>query len=283
MPDDYETSVVSDVITSWLNKIKNYPVLTREEEIDLIKQARAGNEQAYEKFTKCNLRLVVSIAKKYYCNTTMSFEDLIQEGNIGLITAIMKFDTEAGCKFSTCATPWIKQAINRALIKQPRTIRLPAHKDQLLKKIRRFINEYSLLNEKEPSVDEIAQNLEVSKTDILELFPYINECASLDAALESDERTSFGEMIEDHSALSPDYNIIQNDNLNIILSVLDTLSEQEKQILILRFGLCGNEAHTLEEIGEKFDLTKARIQQVEMKALRKLRQPCRAKILKEAM
>ena len=283
MPDDYEISAVPDVITSWLNKIKNYPVLSREEEIDLIKQIRAGNEEAYDKFVKCNLRLVVSIAKKYYTNSTVAFADLIQEGNLGLMKAVDKFDINAGFKFSTCATPWIKQAIYRALVTYPRTVRLPAHKDQLLKKIRKFMNEYSLLNEKEPSVSEIATSLEASETEILELFPYINDCTSLDATLESDERTSFGEMIEDHSTLAPDYNLIQNDNTNIILSVLDTLSEQEKKIIILRFGLCGNQPHTLDEIGKEFDLTKARIQQVEARALRKLRQPARARVLKEAM
>lgn len=283
MTNNYDPPVVPDVITSWLNRIKNFPVLSKEQEIELIQKIRMGDIEAYHYFIECNLRLVVSIAKNYYHNTTMSFEDIIEEGNIGLINAISKFDISKGCKFSTCATDWIRQSISRAIMEQSKTIRLPADKHQLVKKLKKAIKTYTDEHHKEPTSDELAEQFKVNKQTIIELFPYINDCISLDVTLDSDEKTSFGEMIEDEHSLSPEANIITNDNKNIILSVLNTLSDQEKDVIILRFGLSGNRPHTLDEIGELYDVTKERIRQIEAKALRKLRQPSRANILKQAI
>ena len=280
---DYDISAVPDVITSYFNQIKKIPVLTPEEEIYYIKQIQNGDQEALMYFIKCNLRLVVSIAKQYYHNTTMAFEDLIQEGNLGLIKAVLKFDVEKGNKFSTFITPWIRQAISRALREQSKTIRLPADKYQLVKKLKKEIKNFSDEHQREPTASELAEQFNVSQQVIIELFPYINDCVSLDGVLDSDERTTFGELIEDTKSPLPESNIIATDNTNIILSVLNTLSEQEKDVIILRFGLCGNNPHTLDEIGEKYNVTKERIRQVEAKALRKLRQPSRANILKEAM
>lgn len=283
MNDDYDISVVPDVITSYFNKISKLPILTQEEEVYYIKRIQNGDQEALKYFIKCNLRLVVSIAKQYYHNTTMAFEDIIQEGNIGMIKVIPKFDISKGYKFSTFVTPWIHQAISRALREQSKTIRLPADKYQLVKKLKKAIKKYSDEHQKEPTATELSEQFNVSKQTIIELFPYVNDCISLDGILDSDERTTFGDLIEDTKTPLPESNIIATDNTNIILSVLDTLSEQEKDVIILRFGLCGNNPHTLDEIGEKYNVTKERIRQVESKALRKLRQPSRANILKEAM
>lgn len=276
-----EVAETPDIITQYFKQISKFPVLSKEEEIYYIKKIQQGDKEAYDYFIKSNLRLVVSIAKSYYHNTTMSFEDIIQEGNIGLINAISKFDLAEGCRFSTCATPWIKQSISRALINNSKTIRLPAHKTQLVKHMKNFIKEYNDKNHSEPTVTQVAKHFSISEKAVLEVFPYLNECISLDAPLETDDKTTVSETIQDVKNISPEEKAILKNRSQIILSVLETLSEQEKNIIIMRFGLIDGIPKTLDEVGAYYEVTKERIRQIEEKALRKLRQPIRANILKQ--
>ena len=280
MDDTYTNNTVPDATSAYFSQIGKYSVLTEEEEKDLITRAQNGDKEAYDKLVKHNLRLVVSVAKHYYKNTTMSLLDLIQEGNIGLIKAIPKFDFNKGCKFSTFITPWIRQSISRAVTNQPRTIRIPSNKMQLIKKIKNYINTVSKSADQKPSIEEISKELEIEESDIIELLPYINECISLDHTLDSDEDSVLSDLIPDENTESPESIVLRKDDRDIILKVLDTLNEKEKDVIIMRFGLDGNIPLTLEEVGKNLDVTKERIRQIESNALRKLRHPSRANILK---
>lgn len=278
---DTQNTVVPDAITSYFAQIGDYPVLEQEKERELIALAQSGNKEAYDELVKSNLRLVVSIAKRYYKNTTMSLLDLIQEGNIGLMNAIPKFELSQGTRFSTYATQWIRQSISRSVSEHSATVRIPSHKQKMLKMIKAYIHQYKAENEKDPTIQEIAEMLNIDKNDILDLMPYINQMFSLDSALEDENDSPLSSMIADLTAPSPETEVLKKDDAKIIMSVLNTLTPKEKEVIILRFGLDGNTVHTLEEVGEHFHVTKERIRQIEETALRKLRHPSRTNILKQ--
>lgn len=276
-----QNTVVPDAITSYFAQIGDYPVLEQEKERELIALAQSGNKEAYDELVKSNLRLVVSIAKRYYKNTTMSLLDLIQEGNIGLMNAIPKFELSQGTRFSTYATQWIRQSISRSVSEHSATVRIPSHKQKMLKMIKAYIHQYKAENEKDPTIQEIAEMLNIDKNDILDLMPYINQMFSLDSALEDENDSPLSSMVADLTAPSPETEVLKKDDAKIIMSVLNTLTPKEKEVIILRFGLDGNTVHTLEEVGEHFHVTKERIRQIEETALRKLRHPSRTNILKQ--
>lgn len=276
-----QNTVVPDAITSYFTQIGDYPVLEQEKERELIALAQNGDKEAYDELIKSNLRLVVSIAKRYYKNTTMSLLDLIQEGNIGLMNAIPKFELSQGTRFSTYATQWIRQSISRSVSEHSATVRIPSHKQKMLKMIKAYIHQYKAENEKDPTIQEIAEMLNIDKNDILDLMPYINQMFSLDSALEDENDSPLSSMIADLTAPSPETEVLKKDDAKIIMSVLNTLTPKEKEVIILRFGLDGNTVHTLEEVGEHFHVTKERIRQIEETALRKLRHPSRTNILKQ--
>ena len=276
-----QNTVVPDAITSYFAQIGDYPVLEQEKERELIALAQSGNKEAYDELVKSNLRLVVSIAKRYYKNTTMSLLDLIQEGNIGLMNAIPKFELSQGTRFSTYATQWIRQSISRSVSEHSATVRIPSHKQKMLKMIKAYIHQYKAENEKDPTIQEIAEMLNIDKNDILDLMPYINQMFSLDSALEDENDSPLSSMIADLTAPSPETEVLKKDDAKIIMSVLNTLTPKEKEVIVLRFGLDGNTIHTLEEVGEHFHVTKERIRQIEETALRKLRHPSRTNILKQ--
>ena len=276
-----QNTVVSDAITSYFAQIGDYPVLEQEKERELIALAQSGNKEAYDELVKSNLRLVVSIAKRYYKNTTMSLLDLIQEGNIGLMNAIPKFELSQGTRFSTYATQWIRQSISRSVSEHSATVRIPSHKQKMLKMIKAYIHQYKAENEKDPTIQEIAEMLNIDKNDILDLMPYINQMFSLDSALEDENDSPLSSMIADLTTPSPEAEVLKKDDAKIIMSVLNTLTPKEKEVIVLRFGLEGNTVHTLEEVGEHFHVTKERIRQIEETALHKLRHPSRTNILKQ--
>lgn len=276
-----QNTVVPDAITSYFAQIGNYPVLEQEKERELIALAQNGDKEAYDELIKSNLRLVVSVAKRYYKNTTLSLLDLVQEGNIGLMNAIPKFELSQGTRFSTYATQWIRQSISRSVSEHSSTVRIPSHKQKMLKMIKTYIHQYKAENEKDPTIEEIAEMLNIDKNDILDLMPYINQMFSLDSALEDENDSPLSSMIADLTAPSPETEVLKKDDAKIIMSVLNTLTPKEKEVIILRFGLDGNTVHTLEEIGEHFHVTKERIRQIEETALRKLRHPSRTNILKQ--
>lgn len=276
-----QNTVVPDAITSYFAQIGDYPVLEQEKERELIALAQSGNKEAYDELVKSNLRLVVSIAKRYYKNTTMSLLDLIQEGNIGLMNAIPKFELSQGTRFSTYATQWIRQSISRSVSEHSATVRIPSHKQKMLKMIKAYIHQYKAENEKDPTIQEIAEMLNIDKNDILDLMPYINQMFSLDSALEDENDSPLSSMVADLTTPSPEAEVLKKDDAKIIMSVLNTLTPKEKEVIVLRFGLEGNTVHTLEEVGEHFHVTKERIRQIEETALRKLRHPSRTNILKQ--
>ena len=276
-----QNTVIPDAITSYFAQIGDYPVLEQEKERELIALAQNGDKKAYDELIKSNLRLVVSIAKRYYKNTTMSLLDLIQEGNIGLMNAIPKFELSQGTKFSTYATQWIRQSISRSVSENSATVRIPSHKQKMLKMIKAYIHQYKAENEKDPTIEEIAEMLNINRNDILDLMPYINQMFSLDSALEDETDSPLSSMVADLMAPSPEIEVLKKDDSKIIMSVLNTLTPKEKEVIILRFGLEGNTVHTLEEVGEHFNVTKERIRQIEETALRKLRHPSRTNILKQ--
>lgn len=276
-----QNTVVPDAVTSYFAQIGDYPVLEQEKERELIALAQSGNKEAYDELVKSNLRLVVSIAKRYYKNTTMSLLDLIQEGNIGLMNAIPKFELSQGTRFSTYATQWIRQSISRSVSEHSATVRIPSHKQKMLKMIKAYIHQYKAENEKDPTIQEIAEMLNIDKNDILDLMPYINQMFSLDSALEDENDSPLSSMVADLTTPSPEAEVLKKDDAKIIMSVLNTLTPKEKEVIVLRFGLDGNIVHTLEEVGEHFHVTKERIRQIEETALRKLRHPSRTNILKQ--
>lgn len=216
--------VIPDAITSYFAQIGDYPVLEQEKERELIALAQNGNKEAYDELVKSNLRLVVSIAKRYYKNTTMSLLDLIQEGNIGLMNAIPKFELSQGTRFSTYATQWIRQAISRSVSEHSATVRIPSHKQKMLKTIKAYIHQYKADNEKDPTVQEIAEMLNIDKNDILDLMPYISQMFSLDSALEDENDSTLSSMVADLTTPSPETEVLKKDDAKIITSVLNTLT-----------------------------------------------------------
>ena len=269
-----------DATHMYLKQIGQYDLLTPEEEIKLAKEAQAGDVESRTKLVSSNLRLVVSIAKKYHKNVGMSFLDIIQEGNIGLMKSVDKYDPASGYRFSTYATWWIRQTISRAITNQANTIRVPAHMFDIQSKVSKASQKLHNELGREATIEEIANELNVSTEKVEEVYHLIHTPMSLDYTVGEDDDTSVGDLIADTEAISPEEMAIQQERREAILKVLNTLSEKEKEVIMWRFGLTDGEAKTLEEVGAMYGVTKERIRQIEIKALRKLRQPFRQALLK---
>lgn len=279
---DYDTSVVLDGVKAYLKSIGNHPRLSFDQEKELSVKALAGDRDAVNTLVECNLLLVVSVAKKYY-GCGLPLLDLIQEGNLGLIKAAEKYDGTKGWRFSTYATYWIRQAISRALGDQSRTIRIPANMVELLSKVKKATAELTQKLGRAPSDKEIAAHTDIELDKIQTVMDLAQATTSLDTPVDDEGETCMGDLIADHGAENPMANIIREANSQIIAAVFDTLGSREAEILKMRFGIDADKAMTLEEVGQHYGLSKERIRQIENKAIRKLRNPIRAKMLKEAM
>lgn len=278
----YDDTVVLDGVKAYLKSIGNHPRLTAQEEVELSERALAGDVDAINRLVECNLLLVVSIAKKYY-GCGLPLLDLIQEGNIGLMKAATKYDGSKGFRFSTYATYWIRQAISRALGDQSRTIRIPANMVELLSKVKKATNELTIALNRIPTDEEIADRLNVELDKVQTVMDIAQATSSLDVAVDDDGETCVGDLVADANAENPLAEMIREANLQIIESVFQTLSTKEAEILRMRFGINRDKPMTLEEVGQEYGVTKERIRQVENKAIRKLRHPARARMLREAM
>lgn len=271
----------NEAVREYLKSIRNIPLLSEEDEYKIAIAAANGDENARQTMITSNLRLVVKIAKTYIGRSSnLSFLDLIQEGNMGLMRATEKFDAEKGFRFSTYATYWIKQAISKAIIDQSRAVRLPAHIINELNKFNKAIRDLSQQYGRTPSDKELAEYLNVSVKKISEYYTISKEPCSLDVTIDEDEDTAMIDLIADENATK----FMDIDDLSIrdtIYSVLNTLSERERKIIELRFGFTDGRQHTLEEVGKEFNLTKERIRQLEASALKKLRNPVRSEKLRE--
>lgn len=264
----------------YLNEINQIPLLSVEEEKELTTKAAQGDSAAKEKLINSNLKLVVSIAKKFQDNG-ISFLDLIQEGNIGLMTAIDKFDNSLGYRFSTYAYYWIKTTISRAVNQQNRSIRIPVYMVEKLSKYKKIEQELSQKYNREPTENEIAEKMDISAKEIRELKEYLSDTVSLDAPIGDDKEDSFGSFVEDNSNGNPADNYEREDMSKILLKVLDTLPEREAGILKMRFGIGYSSPLTLEEVGKRYSLTRERVRQIEASALKKMRNPIRANKLRD--
>lgn len=267
---------IDDPVRMYLKEIGRVPLLSADEEIKLAKRMEDGDLEAQKRLAEANLRLVVSIAKRYV-GRGMLFLDLIQEGNLGLIKAVEKFDYNKGYKFSTYATWWIRQAITRAIADQARTIRIPVHMVETINKLIRVSRQLLQSLGREPSPEEIAKEMDVSVDRVREIMKIAQEPVSLETPIGEEEDSHLGDFIEDHDAPAPAEAasfVLLKEQLE---DVLDTLTEREEKVLRLRFGLDDGRARTLEEVGQNFGVTRERIRQIEAKALRKLRHPSRSK------
>lgn len=275
-----EGVAIDDPVRMYLKEIGKVPLLTSEEEVALAKRIEAGDEYAAKQLAEANLRLVVSIAKRYV-GRGMLFLDLIQEGNLGLIKAVEKFDFTKGFKFSTYATWWIRQAITRAIADQARTIRIPVHMVETINKLIRI--ERQLLQElgRAPQAEEIAEIMEMPPEKVREIMKIAQEPVSLETPIGEEEDSHLGDFIPDDDALAPAEAAAFTMLKEQLISVLDTLTPREEKVLRLRFGLDDGRSRTLEEVGKEFNVTRERIRQIEAKALRKLRHPSRSKKLKD--
>lgn len=271
---------VDDPVRMYLKEIGKVPLLTAEEEVYLAKRMESGDEMAKRKLAEANLRLVVSIAKRYV-GRGMLFLDLIQEGNLGLIKAVEKFDYTKGYKFSTYATWWIRQAITRAIADQARTIRIPVHMVETINKLirvsRQLLQEYG----REPLPEEIAEEMGISEEKVRDILKIAQEPVSLETPIGEEEDSHLGDFIPDDDAPAPAEAAAFALLKEQLMDVLDTLTPREEKVLRLRFGLDDGRARTLEEVGREFNVTRERIRQIEAKALRKLRHPSRSKKLKD--
>ena len=278
--DTLEGVSIDDPVRMYLREIGKIPLLTYEQELDLAKKILDGNEAAKQKLAESNLRLVVSIAKKYV-GRGMQFLDLIQEGNMGLIKAVEKFDYTKGYKFSTYATWWIRQAITRAIADQARTIRIPVHMVETINKLIRTSRHLLQQNGREPSPEEIAKEMEVSVEKVLEIQKIAQDPVSLETPIGEEDDSHLGDFIQDDDSPSPQESASYTMLREQLDEVMSTLTPREAKVLRLRFGLDDGKARTLEEVGKEFKVTRERIRQIEAKALRKLRHPSRSKKLRD--
>lgn len=271
---------IEDPVRMYLKEIGKVPLLSAEEEVELAKRMAEGDEEAKKRLAEANLRLVVSIAKRYV-GRGMLFLDLIQEGNLGLIKAVDKFDWTKGYKFSTYATWWIRQAITRSIADQARTIRIPVHMVETINKLIRVSRQLLQEEGREPTPDEIAEEMGISVEKVREILKIAQEPVSLETPIGEEEDSHLGDFIPDDDAPAPAEAAAFSMLKEQLVDVLGTLTEREQKVLKLRFGLEDGRARTLEEVGKKFDVTRERIRQIEAKALRKLRHPTRSKKLKD--
>lgn len=279
---DYDESYVLDGIKAYLKSIGNHPRLSFEEEKELSALALQGDMNAINRLVECNLKLVIPIAKRYH-GCGLPLLDLIQEGNIGLIKAAEKYDGTKGFRFSTYATYWIRQTISRALGDQSRTIRIPANMVELLGKVRRVSAELTVKLHRNPTDKEIADALGADLDKVQTVMDLAQATSSLDVAVDDEGETCVGDLIADESAVSPFQNLVKEANCEIVEAVLSTLSVKEAEVLRMRFGIGADKPMTLEEVGQHYGVTRERIRQIENKAIRKLRNPLRANMLREAM
>jgi len=278
--DILEGVSTEDPVRMYLKEIGNVPLLSGDEEVELARKVEEGDEEAKKKLTEANLRLVVSIAKKYV-GRGMPFLDLIQEGNMGLMKAVDKFDYTKGYKFSTYATWWIRQAITRGIADTGRTIRVPVHMVETINKTLRMTR--TLLQElgREPTPEEVAERLNVPVSRVREVLKISRDPVSLDTPIGEEDDSHLGDFIEDDTALSPADSAAFSMLREELSTALESLTDRERQVVRLRFGLEDGRARTLEEVGKEFNVTRERIRQIEAKALRKLRHPSRSKRLKD--
>ena len=278
----FEGISVDDPVRMYLREIGRIPLLTYDEELDLAKRILQGDEEAKQKLAESNLRLVVSIAKKYV-GRGMLFLDLIQEGNMGLIKAVEKFDYTKGFKFSTYATWWIRQAITRAIADQARTIRIPVHMVETINKLIRTSRNLLQQLGREPSPEEIAKEMEIPVEKVVEIQKIAQDPVSLETPIGEEEDSHLGDFIQDEDSPAPhdaaSYTLLKEQ----LEEVMNTLTPREAKVLRLRFGLDDGKSRTLEEVGKEFNVTRERIRQIEAKALRKLRHPSRSKKLRDYM
>ena len=269
-----------DPVRMYLKEIGTVPLLTAEEEVELAKRKAKGDKAAKEKLVEANLRLVVSIAKRY-TGRGMSFLDLVQEGNLGLIKGVEKFDYNKGFKLSTYATWWIRQSVTRALADHARTIRVPVHMVETINRMSKMQRKLTLELGYEPSTKELANALDMTEDKVLEIMQIAREPASLETPIGEEDDSNLGDFVADNNTVTPEGNIESVMLKGHIAELLDDLKEREREVIILRFGLRDGHPRTLEEVGKEFHVTRERIRQIEAKALRKLRNPVRSKKIKD--
>ena len=272
--------MATDSINLYLKEIRQFPLLTAEEEKDLLDKIKKGDRLAKERLVEANLRLVVSIAKKYQ-NNGLPLLDLIQEGNIGLFHAVEKFEPERGFRFSTYASWWIKQTISRSLDNISKMIRMPAYVVEDVNKLKNAERALTIELGRTPSLEEVANSMKMSVEKVSKLYDNYREVSSLDVSVGDDEEATMGELIADTNSLSPEETVDIQAETEVLDMILGTLENRESEVIRYRYGLMDGEPRTLEEVGHIFGLTKERIRQIEAKALRKLRNPFRAKLLRE--
>ena len=269
-----------DPVRMYLKEIGTVPLLSADEELVLAKRKAEGDESAKERLIEANLRLVVSIAKRY-TGRGMSFLDLVQEGNLGLIKGVEKFDYTKGYKLSAYATWWIRQSVTRALADQARTIRVPVHMVETINKMSKMQRKLTLELGYEPSVTELAEALEMSEDKVMEIMQIAREPASLETPIGEEDDSNLGDFVADNNVLTPEGNVESVMLREHIDALLGDLKERERQVIVLRFGLEDGHPRTLEEVGKEFNVTRERIRQIEAKALRKLRNPVRSKRIRD--
>ena len=271
-----------DPVRMYLKEIGTVPLLTADEELELAKRKADGDEAAKERLIEANLRLVVSIAKRY-TGRGMSFLDLVQEGNLGLIKGVEKFDYTKGYKLSTYATWWIRQSVTRALADQARTIRVPVHMVETINKMSKMQRKLTLELGYEPSIPELAKALDMTEEKVMEIMQIAREPASLETPIGEEDDSNLGDFVADSNMVTPEQNVESVMLREHIDSLLGDLKERERQVIVLRFGLEDGHPRTLEEVGKEFNVTRERIRQIEAKALRKLRNPVRSKRIRDVL
>lgn len=273
-------TIADDSVRMYLREIGTIPLLSAEDEVELAKRMETGDKSAKEQLIEANLRLVVSVAKRF-TGRGLSFLDLIQEGNLGLMRAVEKFDYTKGYKFSTYATWWIKQAVTRAIADQARTIRLPVHLVETSNRIARSQRRLTEELGHEPTVKDIAEDLDMPIEKVSEILQASRDSTSLDTPVGDEEDANLSDFVADNSTVEPERNAISVLLRDQIDELLNDLTEREKQVIVMRYGLDGGQPHTLEEVGEVFHVTRERIRQIEAKALRKLRNPVRSRKIRD--